>query len=72
MAVFKDKWNGYNSGSWRVSVYYKDWKGEQKRHDKRGLKQKRKQLHMNGSFWQETIRISIWDLKPLLISIWGI
>ena len=27
MAVYKDKWNGYNNESWRVSVYYKDWKG---------------------------------------------
>lgn len=37
MAVYKDKWNGYNGEKWRVAVYYKDWHGVRKKHDKRGL-----------------------------------
>ena len=30
MAVYKDKWNGYNGEKWRVAVYYKDWHGVRK------------------------------------------
>lgn len=30
MAVYKDKWNGYD-GTWRVACYYKDWKGIERR-----------------------------------------
>ena len=50
MAVYKDKWNGYNNESWRVSVYYKDWKGEQKRHDKRGFKTKKEAVAYEREF----------------------
>ena len=40
MAVYKDKWNGYD-GTWRVACYYKDWKGVRRKHEKRGFKTKR-------------------------------
>ena len=77
MAVFKDKWNGYNSGSWRVSVYYKDWKGEQKRHDKRGFKTKKEAAAYEREFlarnnkdinmgFETFIDIYLGDLKPRL------
>lgn len=41
MAVFKDKWNGYNGETWRVSCYYTDWQGNRKRHEKRGFSTKK-------------------------------
>ena len=41
MAVYKDKWNGYSGDTWRVACYYKDWKGERKKHDKRGFATKK-------------------------------
>lgn len=77
MAVFKDKWNGYEGDTWRVSVSYKDWKGERCKHEKRGFKTKRealayeheyaakmsKDINMNfGSF----LDIYLKDLKPQL------
>lgn len=37
MAVFKDKWNGYNGERWRVSVYYKDWTGIRRKHEKKRI-----------------------------------
>lgn len=40
MAVYKDKWNGYD-GTWRVACYYKDWKGVRRKHEKRGFKTKK-------------------------------
>ena len=41
MAVFKDKWDGYNGQTWRVSCYYTDWQGYRKKHEKRGFATKR-------------------------------
>ena len=41
MSVTKDKWNGYVGDTWRVVCYYENWKGERKRHDRRGFKTKR-------------------------------
>jgi len=75
MAVYKDKWNGYNNESWRVSVYYKDWKGEQKRHDKRGFKTKKEAVAYEREFlarnnkdinmgFDTFVDIYLGDLKP--------
>lgn len=41
MSVSKDKWNGYNGETWRVSCYYTNWKGERKRHIRRGFSSKK-------------------------------
>ncbi len=41
MSVLKDKWDGYNGDRWRVSCYYENWKGEKKRHIKRGFETKK-------------------------------
>ena len=49
MAVFKDKWNGYKN-TWRVSCYYENWKGERKRHDKRGFETKKEALAYEREF----------------------
>lgn len=77
MAVYKDKWNGYTGETWRVACYYQDWRGERKKHDKRGfltkkeaqqyehefLAKKRKDVTMGfGTF----IDIYIGDMKPQL------
>lgn len=75
MSVFKDKWNGYNGDRWRVEVYYKDWKGERKRHEKRGfttkkaavvyeqefMAKKTKDINMGFSLF---IDIYLEDIKP--------
>ena len=41
MAVYRDKSNGYDGKTWRVAVYYTDWQGKRKKHEKRGFKTKR-------------------------------
>lgn len=41
MAVYKDKWNGYNGDTWRVACYYKDWQGKRVKHEKRGFATKK-------------------------------
>ena len=41
MSVYKDKWNGYKGDTWRVEVYYKNWRGERCRHEKRGFTTKK-------------------------------
>ncbi len=41
MSVYKDKWNGYSGDTWRVACYYTNWKGERKKHDKRGFATKK-------------------------------
>lgn len=41
MAVYRDKSNGYDGKTWRVAVYYTDWQGNRKKHEKRGFKTKR-------------------------------
>lgn len=50
MAVFRDKWNGYEGVKWRVSCYYTDWKGERKRHEKRGFNTKKEAQAYERSF----------------------
>ena len=59
MAVYKDTNSSHNSPKWRVACYYTDWKGEHKKHDKRGFTSKRKPLNMNEPFWQRHPKISI-------------
>ena len=41
MAVYRDKSNGYDGKTWRVAVYYTDWQGNKKKHEKRGFKRKK-------------------------------
>ena len=41
MAVYRDKSNGYDGKTWRVAVYYTDWQGNKKKHEKRGFKTKK-------------------------------
>ncbi len=50
MAVYKDKWNGYEGDTWRVAVYYKDWRGVRKKHDKRGFATKKEALVYEREF----------------------
>ena len=75
MAVYKDKWNGYKGNTWRVACYYKDWKGERKKHDKRGFHTKREALAYEREFLAKTskdinmgfdtfVDIYLGDLKP--------
>lgn len=41
MAVYRDKSNGYDGKTWRFAVYYTDWQGNKKKHEKRGFKTKK-------------------------------
>ena len=50
MAVYKDKWNGYDGDKWRVACYYTNWKGERKRHEKRGFSTKKEALAYEREF----------------------
>jgi len=75
MSVTKDKWNGYEGYSWRVVCYYENWKGERRRHDKRGFRTKReaqeyeheflakmsKDIHMN---FETFVSIYMDDMRP--------
>ena len=54
MAVYKDRWNGYNGNTWRVAVYYKDWQGVRKKHEKRGFPTKREALAYEREFVAKT------------------
>ena len=54
MAVYKDKWNGYNGDTWRVACYYKNWKGERKKHEKRGFETKKEALAYEREFLAKT------------------
>lgn len=54
MAVYKDKWNGYNGNTWRVACYYKNWKGERKKHEKRGFFTKKEALAYEREFLAKT------------------
>lgn len=47
MAVYKDKWNGYNGDTWRVACYYKDWQGKRVKHEKEDLLPRKRHKHMN-------------------------
>ncbi|MFI3214017.1 MAG: site-specific integrase [Eubacteriales bacterium] len=77
MAVYKDKWNGYKGNTWRVAVYYKDWKGEKKKHEKRGFATKKEALAYENEFIFKTskdinmgfgtfIKVYMNDMKPQL------
>lgn len=77
MAVYKDKWNGYNGDTWRVSCYYNNWKGERKKHEKRGFTTKKEALAYEREFIAKTskdinmgfstfIDIYMSDLRPQL------
>ncbi len=54
MAVYKDKWNGYKGDTWRVACYYKNWKGERKKHDKRGFATKKEAVAYEREFLAKT------------------
>ena len=50
MAVYRDKSNGYNGATWRVSCRYIDWRGERVRHEKRGFATKKEALEYEHEF----------------------
>ena len=50
MAVYKDTNSSHNSPKWRVACYYTDWKGEHKKHDKRGFTSKKEALEYERAF----------------------
>ena len=50
MAVYKDTNSSHNSPKWRVACYYTDWKGEHKKHDKRGFTSKKEALEYEHAF----------------------
>lgn len=77
MAVYKDKWNGYKGETWRVAVYYKDWKGVRRKYEKRGFKTKKEALAYEREYIAKTskdinmgfgtfIDIYMSDIKPQL------
>ena len=75
MAVYRDKSNGYDGKTWRVAVYYTDWQGNKKKHEKRGFKtkksaqsyetefiaKKKKDINMGFSAFVE---LYLTDIKP--------
>ena len=50
MAVYKDTNSSHNFPKWRVACYYTDWKGEHKKHDKRGFTSKKEALEYERAF----------------------
>jgi len=75
MAVYKDKWNGYKGDTWRVAVYYKDWKGIRRKHEKRGFATKKEALAYEREYIAKTskdtnmgfdtfVDIYMSDIKP--------
>lgn len=75
MAVYKDKWNGYKGDTWRVAVYYKDWKGIRRKHEKRGFATKKEALAYECEYIAKTskdtnmgfdtfVDIYMSDIKP--------
>ena len=50
MAVYKDKRQGNKVNLWRVAVYYKDWQGTRRKHEKRGFKTKREAVEYEQEF----------------------
>ena len=77
MAVYKDKWNGYRGDTWRVACWYKNWKGERKKHDKRGFATKKEAAAYEREFLAKTskninmgfntfIDIYMGDIRPQL------
>lgn len=75
MAVYRDKSNGYDGKTWRVAIYYTDWQGNKKKHEKRGFKtkksaqsyetefiaKKKKDINMGFSAFVE---LYLTDIKP--------
>lgn len=77
MAVYKDKWDGYDSAKWRVSLYYKNWRGERQRHDKRGFATRKEAIAYEQEFLAKTskdinmgfstfIDMYMFDIRPQL------
>lgn len=75
MAVYKDKWNGYKGDTWRVAVYYKDWKEIRRKHEKRGFATKKEALAYEREYIAKTskdtnmgfdtfVDIYMSDIKP--------
>lgn len=54
MAVYKDKWNKRKGSEWRVATYYTDWRGERKKHERRGFETKREALAYEKEFVAKT------------------
>lgn len=50
MAVSKDTGSVYNGKTWRVRCYYKDWRGERVRHEKRGFATRHEALDYEHNF----------------------
>ena len=50
MAVLKDTGSVYKGKSWRVCCYYKDWRGERVRHEKRGFATKHEAVEYERTF----------------------
>ena len=77
MAVYKDKRDGYKGTKWRVACYYKDWRGKNVKHEKRGFLTKkeaqayereflaRKSRDINMSFGT-FINVYLDDMRPQL------
>ena len=56
MAVYKDVNDSHNNPKWRVACYYTDWKGEYKKHDKRGFTSKKDALEYERAFLAKSAR----------------
>lgn len=54
MGVYRDKWNGYSG--WRVQVYYTDWQGKRRRHEKRKFETKKEALAYEHEFLAKMAR----------------
>ena len=50
MAVLKDTGSVYKGKSWRVCCYYRDWRGERVRHEKRGFATRHEALEYERMF----------------------
>ncbi len=50
MTVIRDKWSGYDGSTWRVVCYYKDWRGVNIRHEKRGFATKHEAVQYEHNF----------------------
>lgn len=77
MAVYRDISGGYNGKTWRVSVYYVDWKGVRHKKEKRGFLTKKDALAFEREFLAKTrkditmgfstfLDIYLADMKPQL------
>ena len=78
MAVYKDKWNGYNGDTWRVACYYKDWQGKRVKHEKRGFATKKEAEYAasegagNYAVGTETLQMGGHDYPEANIIDWDI